>query len=266
MEAVAEKKTADFGKLRSVKLADKGRDTLSVLIDTRSTHMKTHPHALILGLGSLLTFACACPAAVVINNLPFGSQGFSESLSGPDGQDFFGDPYVDREIAFSFTTGIANASLTEVAFLTSVGGNGTSPIQLELSTGSTAPGGTTPLVFGAATPTGSIPVTQLLTITPGSPVQLLANTQYWFRFTVPVGTDVYTILNTNTPVLTNGWSLGTTWRSAEGMPWEEINSTLSPRVRITAIEAVPEPGTLLLGATSLILLFRRSRSSNSTPS
>lgn len=226
--------------------------------------MKTHLKALILGLGSLLTFASACPAAVVINNLPFGTQGFSESLSGPDGQDFFGDPYINREIAFSFTTGIANAILTEVAFLTSVGGNGTSPIKLELSTGGIAPGGSSPIVFGSATPTGSTPITQLLTITPGAPVQLLANTQYWFHFTVPVGTDVYTILNTNTPVLTNGWSLGTTWRSEEGMPWEEINSTLSPRVRLTTIETVPEPGALLLGSVSLILLFRRNRTSTSS--
>lgn len=215
----------------------------------------------MLGLASLLATVCACPAAVVIDNLPFGTQGFSESLSGPDGQDFFGAPYLNREIAFSFTTGVANAELTEVSFLASVSGNGTSPIQLELSTGGTAPGGTMPFVFGSATPAGPTPVTQLLTIIAASPVQLLANTQYWFRFTVPVGTDLYSIQNTNTPVLTNGWTLGTTWRSEEGLPWEEINSILSPRVRLTATESIPEPGALLFGTAGLIVLFRRNRPS-----
>lgn len=224
--------------------------------------MKSSPRALILGLASLLAFACESTATIVINNLPFGTQGFAESLSGPDGQDFFGDPYADHEIAFSFTTGNADATLTEVAFLASIGGNGTSPIQLEISTGSSVPGGSNPFVFGSATPTGSSPVTQLLTVTPGSPAQLLANTQYWMRFTVPVGNDVYSIQNTNTPTLAPGWSLGTTWRSEPGIPWEEINSTLSPRVRFTAVEAVPEPGTLLISTSGLLLLFRRKRSSS----
>lgn len=221
--------------------------------------MKTHHHTLILGIAGLLAVGGAASAAVVINNLPFGTQGFAESLSGPDGQDFFGDPFANREVAFSFTTGIAAAELTEVSFLASVSGGGTSPIQLELSTGGTAPGGTIPLVFGDATPTGPTPVTQLLTVAPAVPAQLLANTQYWIRFTVPVGTDLYSIQNTNTPVLTNGWSLGTTWRSEEGMPWEEINSGLSPRVRLTATETIPEPGTLLCCAASLAFLLRRNR-------
>ncbi len=221
--------------------------------------MKLRPHALLLSLASLLVLACESTATVVINNLPFGTQGFAESLSGPDGQDFFGDPFDNREIAFSFTTGSVDATLTEVAFLASVGGNGTSPIQLEISTGGSAPGGTNPIIFGAATPSGPTPVTQLLTVTPGSPALLLANTQYWMRFTVPVGNDVYSIQNTNTPTLSSGWTLGTTWRSEQGLPWEEINSILSPRVRFTATEAVPEPGTLLISTSSLLLLFRRKR-------
>jgi hypothetical protein len=224
--------------------------------------MKPPLRALIPGLGSLFTLACNCYAAVLIDNLPFGTQGFSENLSGPGGQDFFGDPFINREVAFSVTTGIYNTALTEVAFFASVGGNGVSPIELEISLGSTAPGGTNPVVFGTVTPIGPVPVTQLLAITPVAPVPLLANTQYWFRFTVPAGTDVYTILNTNTPVLTNGWSLGTTWRSEEGAPWEEVNGILSPRVRLTGIEAVPEPSGALLGAVSMVLLFRRSRRAN----
>lgn len=221
--------------------------------------MNVPPRALFLSLASLLAFACESPAAVVINNLPFGTQGFAESLSGPDGQDFFGDPYADHGIAFSFTTGNADATLTEIAFLVSVSDSGTSAIELELSTGSSAPGGMNPVIFGAATPSGPTPVTQLLTVTPGSPAQLLANTQYWIRFTVPVGTDLYAIQNTNTPTLAPGWSLGTTWRTEPGIPWEEINSNLFPRVRFTAVEAVPEPGTLLISTSSLLLLFRRRR-------
>ena len=121
--------------------------------------MKTHPRALILSLASLLAVASESNATVVINNLPFGSQGFAESLSGPDGQDFFGDPFADHEIAFSFTTGSVDATLTEIAFLASISGNGTSPIQLELSTGGSAPGGTNPIAFGSATPSGPTPVT-----------------------------------------------------------------------------------------------------------
>jgi len=221
--------------------------------------MNVPPRALLLSLTSLLAFACGSPAAVVINNLPFGTQGFAESLSGPDGQDFFGDPYADHEIAFSFTTGNADATLTEIAFIASIGGNGTSPIQLELSTGSSVPGGVNPVIFGSALPSGPTPITQQLTVTPGSPAQLLANTQYWIRMTVPSGNDVYSIQNTNTPVLAPGWSLGTTWRTEPGIPWEEISSNLFPRVRFTAVEAVPEPATLLISSSSLLLLFRRRR-------
>lgn len=261
-EALAAENNFRFLETRIAESCWKGVSTMGDSTNPHCPQMKLPPRALILSLASLLAFACESTATVVINNLPFGTQGFAESLSGPDGQDFFGDPFDNREIAFSFTTGGVDATLTEVAFLASVGGNGTSPIQLELSTGGAAPGGTNPVIFGAATPTGSVPVTQLLTVTPGSPVQLLANTQYWMRFTVPVGTDVYSIQNTNTPTLTTGWSLGTTWRSEQGLPWEEINSALSPRVRLTAVEAVPEPGTLLISTSSLLLLFRRKRSSN----
>ncbi|OYV06070.1 MAG: hypothetical protein CFE26_08315, partial [Verrucomicrobiales bacterium VVV1] len=212
----------------------------------------------------LIALSSQAHAAVVINNLPFGTQGFAESLSGPDGQDFFGDPFADHEIAFSFTTGNADATLTEIAFLVSISSNGTSPIQLELSTGNSAPGGTNPIIFGAATPSGPTPVSQILTVNPGSPAQLQANTQYWIRMTVPVGTDLYALQNTNTPTLAPGWSLGTTWRTEPGVPWEEINSNLFPRVRLTAVEAVPEPGTLLLSSGGLLLLFRRKRPMSST--
>ena len=236
-----------------------GMSTATGSINSHSPLMNTHTHALMLALAGSLALACDSPAAVVIDNLPFGTQGFAESLSGPDGQDFFGDPFANREVAFSFTTGIANAELTDVAFLASISSNGTSPIQLTLSTGGSAPGGTGAVIFGSATPTGPTPVTQLLTVTPASPAQLLANTQYWIRFTVPAGTDLYSIQNTNTPVLTNGWSLGTTWRSEDGLPWEEINSILSPRVRLTATEAVPEPAPLLFSTFGLALLFRRNR-------
>lgn len=226
---------------------------------SRRPSMKIHLRSPILGLASLLSVTSESLATVVINNLPFGTQGFAESLSGPDGQDFFGDPFTDHEVAFSFTTGSVDATLTEIAFLASISGNGTSPIQLELSTGSAAPGGTNTIVFGSATPSGPTPVTQLLTVTAGSPAMLLASTQYWIRFTVPVGTDLYSIQNTNTPILSTGWSLGTTWRSEPGVPWEEISSVLSPRVRLTAVEAVPEPGTLLISSTGLLLLLRRKR-------
>ncbi len=221
--------------------------------------MKTSSRTWYPYLTILIACTCQSPAAVVINNLTSGTQSFSESLSGPDGQDFFGDPYADHEIAFSFTTGSLDSQLVELAFVASIGGNGTSPIQLELSTGGSVPGGTNPTIIGAATPSGPTPITQLLTLNPGSPTLLLANTQYWLHFTVPVGNDVYSIHNTNTPTLAPGWTLGTTWRTEPGVPWEEINSNLFPRFRMTVVESVPEPGSLLLGVTGAFLLFKRSR-------
>jgi hypothetical protein len=222
--------------------------------------MKTLPLTTLAALCFFLAPVHGTHAAVtVINNLATGSQSFSESLSGPDGQDFFGDPYADHEIAFSFTTGGLDSTLTELAFVASIGGNGTSPIRFELSTGSAVPGGTNPVIIGHATPAGPTPITQLLLVNPLSPTLLAANTTYWLHLTVPAGNDVYSIVNTNTPTLAPGWNLGTTWRTEPGVPWEEINSTLLPKIRMTVVESVPEPQTFLLGACGLLFLFRRKR-------
>ncbi len=199
------------------------------------------------------------PAAVVVNNLSGGTQGFSESLSGPDGLDDFGFPYQNHEIAFSFTTSSATVNLTEIAFLASISGSGLSPIRLALGTGPSAPGGANPVVLGSVTPGGNVPITQLLTVTPTSLVTLAAHTTYWIHFTVPSGPDVYTVLSANQPVVEPGWTLGTTWRSDEYTPWEEINTILHPRVRLT-VQAVPEPSTVFLGsAAAAICAVRRRR-------
>ena len=218
--------------------------------------MKTKLRSLLLA--PLILAAPATQAAVVINNLTGGTQAYSESLSGPDGVDDFGDPYNDHEIAFSFTTGTTTVNLTEIAFLAFVVGGSTSPIQLSLSTGTTAPGGTNPLVLGSVTPSGPA-FYQTLALTPSSLVTLAANTQYWVHFTVPAGPDIYTIPNANLPVVDPEWTLGTTLRSDPFTAWEEINTILHPRVRIT-VDAVPEPSALLLGGcASLCLIARRKR-------
>lgn len=207
---------------------------------------------------ALLLAPSASPAAVVINNLSGGTQGFSESLSGPDGLDDFGFPFQNHEIAFSFTTSSATVNLTEIAFLASIGGAGLSPIRLTLSAGASAPGGTAPVVLGSVTPGGNVPITQLLSVSPSSLVTLAANTTYWVHFTVPSGPDIYTVLSANQPVVEPGWSLGTTWRTDEFTPWEEINSILHPRVRLT-VQAVPEASSFLIASLSAVLAISMRR-------
>lgn len=213
----------------------------------------------IAASGLLVASSAPCRAAHVIDNLTGGTQAYSESLSGPDGLDDFGFPFENREIAFSFTTGSTAVYLTEISFVSSIAGfTNSSPIQLALSTGSNAPGGINPLVLGTVSHAGLSPITQTLTLVPGMAPVLQANTLHWVHFTVPSGSNIYTVLNANSPVVDPEWSLGTTWRSDPFTVWEEINPTLFPRVRL-GVEVVPEPSALLSASFGFVLLLRRRK-------
>ncbi len=194
---------------------------------------------------------------MVIDNLGVGTQGFAASLSGPVATDFFGDPYDNREVAFSFTSGPALVALSELAFVSNLAGSPSlNSIQATLSTGTVAPGGQDLIALGLTTPTSNTPATQLLTITPSSPVPLTPNTTYWIHFTVPAGDAVYTINNSNAPVIASGWSLDNTWYYAPGDVWTEVSSGPQARMRLSVIP-VPEPTTTSLAVVALALIRRR---------
>lgn len=194
--------------------------------------------------------------AVVIDNLAAGTQGFAASLSGPTAVGFFGFPFANREVAFSFTSGPDLVRLTQMDFVVNITSSA-SPIQLMLSTGSSVPGGNDPVLIGSVAPAGNSPTTQTLTVVPASAIFLQPGTLYWVHFTVPSGSGNYTFNNGNAPVVDPGWSLGNTWsRSSSTSAWSELTSGPQARVRLTV---VPEPSALLLGACGLLAVLRRRR-------
>lgn len=212
------------------------------------------PRAAVLIL--LLLAPALSPGAVVIDNFGTGTQGFAHSLSGPTAVGFFGFPFADREVAFSFTTGPEEVWMTKLEFAINVTSNA-SAIQLELSTGSAVPGGVDPVVIGSVAPASNIPTSQTLSISPLGGVHLEASTLYWIHLTVPSGSGNYSFSNNNVPVVEPGWSLGNTWsRTGTSGVWSELNSGPQARIRMTV---VPEPGVALLGSAGLLLVLRRRR-------
>lgn len=197
-------------------------------------------------------------AAVVIDNLATGSQSYSASLSGPSASIRFFGPFVNREVAFSFTSGSVDTLLTQFEFTTGVGAGTLNTIDVTLSTGILAPGGMNSILLGSVTPPSNSPGTQLLSISPALPPMLLANTLYWIHFTVPSGSSIYTISNSDAPVSAPGWSLGSTWLQDPNNPWNELNSGPLAKVRLT-VDSIPEPSAALLGGIGLLLLLRRNR-------
>lgn len=207
----------------------------------------------------IATTLATTQAAVVIENLALGTQSSSLSLSGPTATGFLGiNPFPDREIAFSFTTGNYDSYLTQLDFVIAIGKPFLDPIQFTLSTGSAAPGGIDPVVIGSVTPPSSSPTTQTLSLSPGPTILLEENTTYWMHVTVPSGSALYSFQNTNTPVIASNWSLGNTWYRSPGNPWAEINSGPQARIRMN-VTPIPESTTSLLGAIGVLLLMRRRR-------
>jgi len=222
-----------------------------------SLPMKTKSYIPLLAC--ILLTQATVQGAVVIDNLTNGTQSFSASLSGPEAPGFFFGTFEDRETAFSFTTAADAVFLTELRFVISVGNEFRDPIQMTLSTGTSVPGGTNPVVLGSLTPAAG-PTTQTLTLNPAVPPVLNASTLYWIHLTVPSGKAIYSFANTNTPVIEPGWSLGTTWQQSPLSPWSEINSGPLARIQMS-VEPIPEPGSaLLLGAGCILLLMRRRTS------
>lgn len=217
--------------------------------------------SILRALAVSLLLGPVCPAAtVVIDNLGAGTQGFAASLSGPNASFGFFGTFEDRQMAFSFVSGPAPVELTRLRFSINIGDVAVDPIQATLSTGGPVPGGINPITIGSAAPAAPTPVGQLLTIVPAAPIQLTANTSYWIHFTVPTGTAIYTINNSNAPVIEPGWSLGNTWYYAPdfGGSWTEVTSGPQARVELT-VEAVPEPSSTVLGLVAGGLALRRRR-------
>jgi hypothetical protein len=224
----------------------------------KSSPLSLSPKPLILCSG-LLGHTTAS-AAVVINNLAPATQGFAASLSGPTaGFGIFG-PFEDREIAFSFMTGPDPAIIQSLSISINLGDAFLSPIQADISTGPPVNGGQIPVTLGTAVPAAPTPTTQVITITAGSACTLDPSSIYWIHLTVPSGSAINAMNNSNAPVLAPGWSLGNTWaRDPDfGGSWNEISS--GPQARIALeVEMVPEPGSVTLVALGMGLLLRRIR-------
>lgn len=221
--------------------------------------MKTTIVRLTRVITLLIATSFASDAAVSINNLAVGTQSSSQSLSGPLATSgFFGNPFPDRQVAFSFTTGNSQYYLNNLEFAIAIGGGTLAPIMATLSTGTLVPGGINPITLGTVTPASSSPTNQVLSIIPANAPLLEANTLYWIHYTVPAGNALYSIANSNAPIVEPEWTLGTSWSSTPISPWFELNSGPVPRIRMT-VTPIPEPATSLLGGIGFLLLLRRQR-------
>lgn len=225
----------------------------------RFTRQIMKPIALSALISCFFSLSAASRAAVVIDNLSLGNQSSSQSLSGPTATGFFGlQPFANREVAFSFTTGSQDTFLTELMFGIAIGKQILNPIQITLSTGSSVPGGINPITVGSVTPPSSTPTSQILTLVPSPTILLDANTLYWMHVTVPSGAAVYSFVNTNNVSTASGWTLGNSWSRSPGNPWSELDTGPQANIRMT-VQPVPEPGACLLGGAGFLLLLRRRR-------
>lgn len=218
-------------------------------------------HRITLSAACLLFLATDSRAAVVIDNLTLGSQSSSLSLSGPTATTgfFVQLPFPDREVAFSFTTAAQATQLTKLLFAVSIAKPSLDPIQWALSTGTSAPGGTNTQIIGSVAPASSSPTSQILTLTPSTPILLDANTTYWMHITVPTGAALYSFQNTDSQIIEPGWSLGNSWSKDPSNPWNELTSGPQARIRMS-VAPIPEPSAMLLGGVGLIAFMRRRRS------
>jgi PEP-CTERM motif len=218
-----------------------------------------HHHIVLSSAACLLAMMPSANAAIIIDNLASGTQSSSQSLSGPTATGFFGPtPFVNREVAFSFTTASTNVHLTDLTLQISLSKAILEPVRITMSTGSTVPGGTNSMILGDVTPSSSTPTSQLLTLIPSFQVLLAANTTYWMHLTVPTGAAVYSFQNTNSVVTEPGWSLGNSWSRDPSSSWNELSSGPQARIRMS-VEPIPEPSAMLLGGCGLALLLRRRK-------
>lgn len=208
--------------------------------------------ATLPSLLAALALASNASAVVVIDNLATGTQSFASSVTGPVGGGFLAPP-AGRESAFSFVTGTTASYLDSLEMLVNVVNN-TVGIQVVLSTGSSVPGGTNPVVVGTTNAAAS-PITQLVSVTPASTILLDASTRYWVHLTVPSGSGAYSFNNTNTPTIASGWTLENTHEYAFST-WSEITGGPQARIRLS-VTPVPEASPTLLGGIGIILLLRR---------
>lgn len=202
-------------------------------------------------------------AAVVLDAITGATLGgTSANITGPDTAiSFFGSPlpFPNNQAAVRFQTGAFPATLDQVDFRLNIQ-NATNihPVQVVLSTGATAPGGTNPIVVGTVTPTPPGAFGQTLTVAPPGGIALAANTEYWLHFTTTGSNPFYSIASSDNVTSTGSWALTEVWRIQPPNPWTEI-AGLTPAIRLSATETVPEPSAALLGLAGALLLLRRRR-------
>lgn len=218
-------------------------------------------------LGIAVALAASASGALVLDAITNASLGgASTNLTGPDTSiNLFGTPIPlpDNQVAVRFSTGAYAATLDQLDFALNLSNpNFLDPVQVTLSSGPTAPGGLSPITVGTATPVSTTlgGFTQVLTISPGAPVSLIPNTEYWLHFTVTGSQTFYALASSNTENAIGTWDFTEVWtlQPQTSPSWGPING-LTPAVRLHATESVPEPVTALLGSLGLLLVLRRRR-------
>ncbi|MEM9080393.1 MAG: choice-of-anchor R domain-containing protein [Verrucomicrobiota bacterium] len=198
--------------------------------------------------------ASTLPAAVVIDNIAAGTQGFSTGVTGPTaGFGIFTIP--DNQTAFTFTSGPVADTLLSLDVVINSADN-SSPILATLSTGPNVPGGNNSVTIGSVTPATATGITTV-TFSPTNGIALDPSTTYWIHFTVPSGSGNYTALHSNTPNESFGYALNNPWQLPTIGGWSELTSGIKPRIRMTT--AIPEPSAALLASLSTFFLLRRKR-------
>lgn len=200
----------------------------------------------------LLATAPHLPAVLVIDNLDSGPNAFASSVTGPTAFIPFSSNLPNRRAAFTFTTPSYNSELAELRAVFNVNVLG-SPIEAILSTGPTVPGGTNPISLASVTP-AAIANGQILDFTPTVAVALAANTQYWIDFVATSGGGIYTLANTDAPLVESGWTFGASYQYNTASGWSDLSPGMQARV---SLDVIPEAHSFLLVVGSMSLLLRR---------
>lgn len=194
----------------------------------------------------------ALPAVLVIDNLDAGPNGFASSVTGPTAFIPFSSNLPNRRAAFTFTTPTYPSELAELRAVFNVNVLG-SPIEAILSTGPVVPGGTNPVSLASVTP-ASVGNGQILDFTPTVAVALAPNTQYWVDFVATSGGGIYTLANTDAPMVEPGWTFGTSYQYTTAGGWSDLTPEMQARV---SLDVIPESHSFLLVLGGISLLVRR---------